>query len=299
MLVLGCACAADPASGDGSGTETSAGSTAAVSSGAHASSSDGSETGAAGSEPGSSGTTGEAGTTVADTSAGGSDSTGDDGMVDGIVAVGYGGIRVISRDGGVTWSDATQFIPDGVDDEYLLRGIAWGAGTWVTTGWKLLTSSDGVAWTEHAPPDGCTVIESVAFGAGTFVATCGESTVISSDGVTWSPGGHVGATGGHTWIFWFDGQFAASGDSGASFVSADGVTWSAIDISRVRACDGALRTEQECHAASWFDGVWLRPQWQGVIERSTDGDAWAPVYADEMLNTVYDGYAFAAGRVAP
>jgi len=38
------------------------------------------------------------------------------GYVKGVVGVGYGGIRIVSRDQGRTWSNRTAFAADGVDD---------------------------------------------------------------------------------------------------------------------------------------------------------------------------------------
>src|SRR5204863_5090657 len=64
------------------------------------------------------------------------------------VVVGYGGRRVSSTDG-VTWENFQQLNPNGGDDADLLRGVAFGGGTFVAVGGSTFTSPDGVVWTNR------------------------------------------------------------------------------------------------------------------------------------------------------
>ncbi|MCG5051810.1 MAG: glycoside hydrolase [Myxococcales bacterium] len=65
-----------------------------------------------------------------------------------VIAVGYGGLRMFSTDGGRTWGKRVVLDPDGGDDRNLLRGAGYGDGVWVAVGWKIFTSEDGKTWTE-------------------------------------------------------------------------------------------------------------------------------------------------------
>ena len=72
------------------------------------------------------------------------------GQVPGVVAVGYGNLRIVSRDDGVTWS--SRVVEGDPDDLFnLLWSVAWGSGRWVAVGTRLLISEDGVTWTDETP----------------------------------------------------------------------------------------------------------------------------------------------------
>jgi hypothetical protein len=224
--------------------------------------------------------------------------------VPSIVGVGYGGLRVVSRDDGKTWKNDNELTTAGGDDDKLLRGVAYGNGIWVTVGWKVFTSMDGaLTWTEQTPSKECGLMENVAFGGGRFIGTCGQDAYASTDGKTWTHLGTVGATTGHTYVFFVDGAFYASGDSGRSYTSTDGATWTELaGVSKVAYCDGALKTRAEC-PGFWHDGAFLGSQWRSKITRSTDGSTWDVVY-DTLDNTPGDNapctpYSFAVGASPP
>src|SRR5438034_72582 len=61
------------------------------------------------------------------------------GWVPALIGVGYGGIRIVSRDGGKTWGERAYETTNGGDDAVLLRAVVYGKGIWVATGWKLWT----------------------------------------------------------------------------------------------------------------------------------------------------------------
>ncbi|MFO0551173.1 MAG: hypothetical protein U0271_22475 [Polyangiaceae bacterium] len=275
-------------------------------------------------------------TVVGGAGAGGSSSAGGQGggppagQVAGIVAVGYGGIRAVSRDQGATWGDVAFTVADGGDDEALLRAVTWGNGLWIATGWHYFTSPDGVLWTDHGriADTGllpCNIVEGLAFLDGAFYAVCptylpgGNAAVTavfrSEDGSSWGdPVGVVGesdaTTQGHVFMTVAADKLVIWGDSGTTYTSSDGTTFAEQPgiVAGVH-CEGQLESLSDCDSTavengyfggvSWFDGVWLKGAWQGKIVRSTDGASYTEVYSDPNLNTPYRGTAFAAGYVAP
>lgn len=94
------------------------------------------------------------------------------------------------------------------------------------------------------------------------------------------------------------GRFACSGDDGASFVSVDGAEWESIDIDTVHLCADGLAPRDDC-PSFYYDGVYLSAEWGGFIRRSTSGDAFESVYADDFGNNLFTEYSFAVGRVVP
>lgn len=268
------------------------------------------------------------GTTSASTSTGASSSSGGPpGQVSAIVGVGYGALRVVSRDRGLTWSDAAENASAGGDDEDLLRAVAWGSaagGRWIATGWKLFSSADGVAWTDHGKlSEGilpCNIVEGLTFYQGKFWAACGHYTAndlvtaafTSTDGLTWDPT-PVGTwtwEGGHVYLGTTGTELFSWGDDGKTYRSTSGVDWTEDpSITAGLYCEGVLESSADCAPNSvgngyfggvfWQDGVWLEPEWMGKIARSTNGVDFTTVHDDPIGNTVYKGTAFAAGFAAP
>lgn len=139
-----------------------------------------------------------------------------------IVAAGYAGRRIVSFDLGATWV-GEQTLGGGGDDQYLLRGAAVGAGRLVVVGWKFLSSTDGLKWTEHKNPHGQWQ-GGVAWGNGMFIAAGGLGQAAKSlDGVTWTRIANAG--GSHLRRVTFaNGEFWTSGDPGSPvYHTKDGV----------------------------------------------------------------------------
>src|SRR4029077_2815382 len=183
---------------------------------------------------GSGGIAGNAGTTGSAGVTGAAGAPGDPaGWVPALVGVGYGGIRIVSRDGGKTWGDRAYETTNGGDDDVLLRAVVYGKGIWVATGWKLWTSNDGVHWTDHGklqdgPVKSCAIIEGLAYKDGTFFGVCDGKVFQSSDGLTWTKISNIGNTGSHVYLIYRGGKFVAYGDTKTSFQSDDAVTWTVM-----------------------------------------------------------------------
>ena len=229
-----------------------------------------------------------------------------DGYVKGIIAVGYGGLRVVSRDDGKTWSDAVDLGDENADDENLLRAVTYGKGRWIATGWKLLFSDDGVNWTQHSMVrdefQNQQIIEGLAYKDGYFYGAGDPGRFYrSADGVDWEPYGEpIGDTEKHTALSFRAGKFVSYGDSNASFESRDGMTWTEMDIEQGTYCEGQWRSLSQCHDAAWFDGgFYLRVEWGGEILRSESGSNFQRVYKDPDEHTAYKTITFAEGYVAP
>jgi len=292
------------ADGD-SDASSSEGMTAATSSGgaggSGGSASDGGNGGAA--DTGGAGGT-DTESTSTSTGAAGATDPGSDGVL-GIIAVGYGGLRIVSRDLGETWQNETHWSENGGDDRDLLRTIAYGNGLWVSGGWRITTSDDGVEWTDRGDAEdvieavNCQVTDGMAFGNGRFLVACGSTLAASPDGFAWERVGPTPDVGGHPHLVFDEAteQFACSGDDGDSYVSSDGEDWTEIATDSVRLCDG-LSPEDEC-PSFYYDGVYLSTEWGGWIRRSTTGEDFMTTYSDEFGNNLFTEYAFAVGRVAP
>jgi hypothetical protein len=234
-----------------------------------------------------------------------SSNDGDD-EVDGIIGVGYGGIRIVSRDLGLTWEDEVHWTERGGDDFELLRTIAYGNGQWISGGWQVTTSGDGVHWTKPLSAEdvisaiNCQVTDGLAFGNGMFLVACGGSLARSVDGTNWERAGDTPDVGGHPYLVFepTSSLFACSGDNGASFVSGDGSSWEPVAYAAVHLCAVGLSARNEC-PSFYFEGVYLSAEWGGHVLRSSDGREWQTVYTDGFVNNLFTEYAFATGRVAP
>jgi hypothetical protein len=230
------------------------------------------------------------------------------GYVPALIGVGYGGIRIVSRDGGSTWGDRASFSANGGDDENLLRAVVYGKGKWIATGWKLVTSNDGKVWTDHGLINEgdflpCNIVEGLAYADGWFYAACSgnpSTTYRSLDGLDWAEYGTIGNTDGHLFLTYRDGKFVAYGDNERSFESEDASTFTELSgVTSATFCEGSWKTQNDCFDAAWFDGTYLRADWQGKISRSAAGDDWTTVYTDDQQNTLYRARAMAQGYVAP
>jgi hypothetical protein len=152
-----------------------------------------------------------------------------------IVAVGYGGRRVVSREG-ASWTGDVQDLKTTMDVNKMFQDVAYGNGLVVAVGGSCnptcagrIATYNGAGWTEVMLPAGTSWLGAVAYGGGTWVAAGAAGPALTSaDGKRWTPGkpvpGNVhdlayGNVGGAN-------AFVAVGDNGLRVRSTDGgATW--------------------------------------------------------------------------
>ena len=220
--------------------------------------------------------------------------------------MGYGGLRIVSRDLGLTWQNETHWSTSGGDDHDLLRTIAYGNGFWLSGGWRITTSTDGVTWLDRGDAVtiisaiNCPVTDGLAFGAGRFLIACGSNLASSENGLDWKRVAKTPDVGTHPYLIFDEAknQFACSGDNGHSFVSADGATWTEVPIATAHLCGAGLTPKSAC-PSFFVRGVFLSTEWGGLIRRSTNGSTFTNTYHDQFKNNLFTEYSFAVGRVAP
>ena len=228
----------------------------------------------------------------------GSDSTGAPLGDPVFVAVGYGGMRVRSIDDGNTWNDFVQIADDGGDDQDLLRGVAWGNGTFVAVGWKIFSSPDGMSWTEQDNPTG-QWFAAVDWGNDVFVAVggggyCGRS----ADGLTWEECTDATDDGGFTHVrslFFHDGLFWTADQSGVLRSSPDGDVWTVEDASfgspNAWVVDGQVVPVDDQIPAD-FDTARLTGMGGGIQRADPGSDMFSDVFTVPNGNNVFHTYRF-------
>jgi len=155
-----------------------------------------------------------------------------------------------------------------------LYGVTYGNGTFVVVGYgAILTSQDGVTWTDQSSGYSTLWLRGVAYGNGAFVAVGSEGVILTSpDGATWTDRS-IGY-GSYRAVAYGGGSFVAVGASGMIVKSTDnGENWDPIPSG----------TTNELRAAAYCGGVGCSyPTWtavgeNGVVLESLDeGDTWGP-----------------------
>ncbi|MDE2091197.1 MAG: hypothetical protein KGJ08_04780 [Gammaproteobacteria bacterium] len=120
------------------------------------------------------------------------------------VSVGVGGGGTIYSNAGGTW--AAQTSPTSNN----LYAIAFGGGVFAAVGIAdtIVTSSDGVNWSQIAGTDTTQNLYSIAYGNGTFVAAGTNGTLYTSpDGINWTKGTIGTGSGSVTSVAYGAGKF--------------------------------------------------------------------------------------------
>lgn len=122
--------------------------------------------------------------------------------------------------------------PDALDPTASLptswTSVTFGNGQFlaVASNGKMMSSTDGLNWTNRTPSDGGEVWIDVAYGNGTFVAIAPNGYArYSLDGITWVRSSLQAIFGNVNALAFGNGIFAAVGNT-YSFTSSDGITWS-------------------------------------------------------------------------
>jgi hypothetical protein len=151
------------------------------------------------------------------------------------ILVGVGSYSAISSPDGNTWTKRESF----TDSTGLFRKVIWANNMFIAVGGytspKVITSIDGIEWTNQTGVAGDVNLNSIAYGNGLFVAI-GDRTssnialvITSPDGVTWTQRTTIMA-GEMEDIVYHNGLFVAVGSlpnssEGVIFTSEDGITW--------------------------------------------------------------------------
>ena len=185
------------------------------------------------------------------------------------VAVGYGGHRTRSLDGGLHWQDHVIDDPNGGDDKTLLRGVSYANGIFVAVGDRILTSANGAQWKQaaYAPPSflnqACAVndVWAAAGGNGLRVRSSNKANTWEVS-VSYLEGHFRGLACGN-------GRFVAVGhrnSTGMTSVSTDGIKWTEPSLNGNR-----------LGRVAFGNGVFVAVGDGGRVATSTDGQVWTDI----------------------
>jgi hypothetical protein len=203
------------------------------------------------------------------------------------VAVGYGGRRARSVDDGVTWTDDTSLVPQGGDDNNLLRTVVWGNQAFVALGWRVMTSPDGKEWKDYGTTIG-QWIGAAVYAKGSYVAVGGYGfRATSADGVTWQHHDiDTIASHSHDGLAFGDyqgGRFVVTNDDGVRSYSVDGQAWSPSS--------GAASTKVT--ELAFGNEIFVGLGGTNVIVSKDGGATWS---ASAQLGSMCQGLVFAQGH---
>jgi hypothetical protein len=218
------------------------------------------------------------------------------------VAAGASG-SIFSSTDGTAWTARTS--PGNTN---WLRGVAFNGSQYVfiADGDRVVVTPDLTSYTNvTVPAYNITVPRlAVAYGAGQFVTVgSGGEISSSSDGVSWTPRGSLGARDVNHNIAYLDSRWVAVGTAGGLMTSPDGVSWTRQNTptsNRLRGCaygagryvvtgdngtiinspDGVLwttatsGTTQSLYAVAFTNGRFVAVGNNGVIVTSTNGATW-------------------------
>ncbi len=230
------------------------------------------------------------------------------------VAVGtYGGDNLFaSTPDGINWTSQMR------DARFsaFVRGLTFGHDAFLAIGGDpggvgdskpfVVTSPDGVTWSDITPIAGKNILRRVAFGDGKFVGVGDRGRrAASADGRTWSDAPDVKAIDTLVDIAFGHGVFVGVGLNGLRMITHDGIAWSDRQLGEegehlnsvlwaadrfvaiaqgatLFSSDGIKWTRQENHnaplIAAWGNGVFVGAAWRGRLLHSTDAVHWKEVH---------------------
>ena len=186
---------------------------------------------------------------------------------------------------GVDWADAGKNrLPPYGGEQSMVKKLAFGNGVFVGIGGyrRLVTSADGVTWTDHPDKDRPPFL-SLAFGGGRFVAAGMHGLRMSgADGLRWEARAE-GEIGEHlNEVVWTGREFVAIGVE-VTCKSPDGITWSKHP------------TNARASRAAHGDGLFLCANLRGTeAYRSRDAVTWEriPPIKDHLF---FGGFGYRPG----
>ena len=150
----------------------------------------------------------------------------------------------------------------------ILRRIAYGGNMFVGVGdrGRRAVSKNGTEWTDAPDVKAMDTLIDVAFGKGVFVGVGLNGLRMSSEDGLKWANRQVGEEGEHLNSILWAGDRFVAVGLGATFTSPDGVNWKRSDNK-----DAPL-------FATYGNGVFVGAHWRGRILRSTDAIEWKQVY---------------------
>jgi hypothetical protein len=244
------------------------------------------------------------------------------------VAVGsYGGSNIFACSvDGMLWKTSQK---DAHYSQYI-RGLGFGNGIFLGLGGDpgsvgdskpfVVTSSDGIAWSDLTPITGKNILRRVVFGAGRFVGVGDRGRrATSTDGRSWQDAPDVKAIDTLVDIAFGKGLFVGVGLNGLRMTSEDGLKWSNRQVGEegehlnsivlageqlvavgmgvtFHSSDGIRWTRSPNKDApltvAFGNGVFVGLNWRGRILRSADAIQWRQVYkSDYHLEAIAFGSA--------
>ncbi|HEY1992548.1 MAG TPA: hypothetical protein VGH71_08805, partial [Gammaproteobacteria bacterium] len=222
------------------------------------------------------------------------------------VVVGNDGTQVLRSTDGVTWTAQATGLSNSSTGGAELTGVASDGTGFVVSGNLytllgpdtispdsdiMLSSPDGVTWTQQTLPGGTgeqfdqSLLSDVAFGAGVYVAGGVGGVYTSPDGVTWTS---VSLAAGSDFpimsrISFVNGEFVAAGidstavDNAAVFTSNDGVHWSTQLLGPSGASIYSMST------VAFNAGRYIVGGYQGIYT-SSDAATWTKKFTGPQTN---------------
>jgi len=255
--------------------------------------------------------------------------TGKEGEVYRAVAFGNGRYVAVGTFGGknifASSADGQKWEMSSKDGKYSLyvRGLAFGNKSFLGIGGDpgsvggsapfVMTTPDGVAWSDYIKISGKNILRRLAWGKDRFVGVGDRGRrSMSKDGVTWEDAAGTKAIDTLIDIAYGgpekQGIFVGVGLHGLRMTSVDGLKWSeriageegehlnsivwaenrfvAIGAGGTYFSPDGLKWTREANkdaptAATYGNGVFVGASWKGRLLRSTDGIKWEQVYKGE------------------
>jgi len=265
-------------------------------------------------------------------------------VIDGVIApkaiaqgnglfIAAGSGALLQSTDGVSWRRLN--VP-GPLSQGAVQDILFAQGIFVAAGdlGRLMTSEDGLQWTQRYSGMAATGFTGVAFGGGSFIAVTdmgigGSLIYRSEDGLQWTAVGS-GGMGSFRAVTYGDGVFVAAGDAGLLMSSTNGTTWrmvpnvnstlffralafgnhhfvaAAARAGALLVSDNGIDWNASGASTESFPGVAFGNGWfvavdgYGQLRASRTGDFWrpcAPIAASEITSiSSVPGRLFALGK---
>jgi hypothetical protein len=180
---------------------------------------------------------------------------------------------IATSNAGVNWTDRGDG-GSGLSDR-CSSDIVYGNGMWVIVGdsGRLITSPDGINWTQRTSSFGSTHIMAVAYGGGVFVAVGKAGKLATStNGINWTQrssglSGDIRAVAYDRASRWVAVAIGPGVDDPARYTTT-------LDPTGAWTSTGVIGTGEWCYAVAYGNGVWIATTSTGVWFTAENGKTW-------------------------